>query len=168
MKTTWATAADGVFIAASGVSLGGTASGAGNLISGNGEYGVEIESEYYGVNLSANDNVVEGNLIGTDVTGTLPLGNGFGGVAVFGGEFGAAGNSIGGTATGAGKHHRVQRRQRRDRRRLFRRHLSRRRFDLVELRSTTIAVWASIWVTMVSRPITRGRLVPISFRIIPT
>ena len=94
---------DGVFIEASGVSLGGTASGAGNVISGNGEYGVEIESDdITGLIFTPTTTLVEGNLIGTDVTGTLPLGNGFGGVAVFGGNFGAAGNTIGGTAAGAG------------------------------------------------------------------
>ena len=38
-----------------------------NVISGNADAGVEIDD--------ANDNVVEGNFIGTDVTGTSALGN---------------------------------------------------------------------------------------------
>ena len=106
---------NGVIIEASGVSLGGTVVGAGNVISGNSQYGVLIESaDLYALNIAANDNAVEGNLIGTDATGTLPLGNGLGGVAVFGGEDGAVGNSIGGTARGSGQHHCIQRRQRRD------------------------------------------------------
>jgi hypothetical protein len=45
--------------------IGGTTAGAGNLISGNG-YGLIIHSSF---------NVVQGNFIGTDVTGTAPLGN---------------------------------------------------------------------------------------------
>ena len=44
--------------------VGGPEAGAGNLISGNGGIGVHIIN-----------GVVQGNLIGTDVTGTLPLGN---------------------------------------------------------------------------------------------
>lgn len=49
--------------------IGGTLPGAENLISGN---------RYYGIELGANGerSIVEGNLIGTDVTGQLPLGNG--------------------------------------------------------------------------------------------
>ena len=48
-------------------SVGGTASGAGNLISGNTEYGIYINDS---------GNLVEGNLIGTDPTGTVRSGNG--------------------------------------------------------------------------------------------
>ncbi len=46
--------------------IGGTSAGAGNLISGNHSSGLRI----YGY-----DNTIQGNLIGTDVTGTLGLGN---------------------------------------------------------------------------------------------
>jgi titin len=67
--------------------VGGTASGAGNLISGNRASGVQ---------LSSSGNVVQGNLIGTDAGGTVALGNNFG-VAVQGSD-----NTVGGTAAGAG------------------------------------------------------------------
>jgi hypothetical protein len=75
---------------ASGNTFGGTAPGAGNLLSGNNR-GIDVG---YGTN---NDyNVIQGNRIGTDVTGTLALGNTFG-IAISGNY-----NTIGGTAPGAG------------------------------------------------------------------
>ena len=71
--------------------VGGTAPGAGNLISGNAGNGVAI----FG---SRNpSNLVQGNRIGVDVTGTNPLGNAGDGVSISGGF-----NPIGGTVTGAG------------------------------------------------------------------
>ena len=66
--------------------IGGTASGAGNLISGNAAYGVV---------LSGGGNLLAGNLIGTDITGTVVLPNAIG-VAVSG-----ASNTIGGTVATA-------------------------------------------------------------------
>jgi hypothetical protein len=60
-----------------------------NVISGNGGNGVGV----YGANL----NRIAMNNIGTDVTGTIPLGNAGNGILVTGG---AAGNLIGGQATG--------------------------------------------------------------------
>ncbi|MEW5988651.1 MAG: hypothetical protein AB1791_18645 [Chloroflexota bacterium] len=71
--------------------IGGVAAGAGNLISGNTMDGVFI---YNG----AIDNVVQGNLIGTEISGTAALGNGNRGVAIVE----ADGNTIGGSETGAG------------------------------------------------------------------
>lgn len=63
--------------------------GAENVISGNTQDGVRIEH-------SATDyNRVEGNAIGTDLAGTLDLGNGWNGVRITGG---ARRNSIGGAA----------------------------------------------------------------------
>jgi titin len=50
--------------------IGGTGVGARNIISGNAEYGVEIRGS------SATRNLVQGNFIGTDVTGTARSGNG--------------------------------------------------------------------------------------------
>jgi hypothetical protein len=78
----------GVYVTNNGKNtvIGGTTSGAGNLISGNGT----------GISLSANDNVIQGNYIGTDVTGTLAVKNTGAGVSASGG------NLIGGTAAGAG------------------------------------------------------------------
>ncbi len=97
----------GVFIegSSSGNTIGGTAAGAGNLISGNttpavnssfpSPAGVEIVGD------GTSNNVVEGNLIGTNLAGTGPLPNGSGttgGVVISGG---ATNNTIGGTALGA-------------------------------------------------------------------
>jgi len=62
-----------VILAASGNLIGGTMTGEGNVISGNSSRGVDI----LGVGgLPANDNLVEGNFIGTDVTGGAALPNG--------------------------------------------------------------------------------------------
>ena len=63
---------DGVRIlsGASGNTVGGTASGAGNLISGNNGDGVEISGP------GSTDNVVAGNLIGLNAAGDAPIANG--------------------------------------------------------------------------------------------
>ncbi len=74
-------------IGVSGVTIGGTAAGAGNLISGNGG----------GVSLRGDDAIVQGNRIGTDVTGTLALGN-VAGISVGQGDR----ITIGGVEEGAG------------------------------------------------------------------
>jgi titin len=86
---------DGILIrfGASSNTVGGTSSGARNIISGNGNDGVEI------VNTTTNNNLVEGNYIGTDVTGMKAIGNKFDGVIV---RTGAQSNTIGGTSSGAG------------------------------------------------------------------
>ncbi len=68
--------------------VGGTASGAGNVISGNSGSGLAI----YG-----SDTQVEGNLIGTNAAGTAALGNNYG---VY--MDSNVGTVIGGTASGAG------------------------------------------------------------------
>jgi len=76
--------------------IGGSAPGARNLISGNDGSGVFIESlEPAHITFG---NKIQGNYIGTDITGTLPLPNGFGGVVFYGG----ADNTIGGTGAGEG------------------------------------------------------------------
>ena len=81
---------DGVYInQASGITIGGTSATSANLISGNSN-GVEIND--------ASSNAVEGNLIGTDTTGTLAIGNTGAGVLV---DAGSSGNTIGGPVGGA-------------------------------------------------------------------
>ncbi len=65
--------------------IGGTAQGAGNVLSGNGDDGLQLST-------NATQNVVLGNFIGTDVTGTADLGNAQNGVVIDG-----DGNTIGGT-----------------------------------------------------------------------
>ncbi len=80
---------------ASNNTVGGTTSGARNVISGNSQEGVRIQES----SASTTGNRVEGNYIGTDITGTADVGNVLDGVVVLGG---ATANTIGGTATGAG------------------------------------------------------------------
>jgi hypothetical protein len=84
---------DALFIDSANNTVGGTATGAGNLVSGNARIGI------YLLGTGATGNLVEGNMVGTDVTGTLALGNGLDGVVL---QNGAANNTVGGTAAGAG------------------------------------------------------------------
>src|SRR5690606_25639883 len=60
------------FLNADFVTVGGTAAGEGNLLSGNGDVGLRFESS-----LNA---TVQGNLIGTDATGTGAIGNNSSGI----------------------------------------------------------------------------------------
>jgi CSLREA domain-containing protein len=69
--------------------IGGTAAGAGNQISGNAAQGVML------VGANATGNVVRGNLIGLASNGTSALGNGQFGVAVY-----SSNNTIGGVSSG--------------------------------------------------------------------
>ncbi len=87
----------GVYInCGSGNTIGGLAAtpgtGAGNLISGNTVHGVQVTSGGTG-------NLIAGNLIGLDSTGTTTVPNGSEGVSLF---FAGTGNSIGGAVPGAG------------------------------------------------------------------
>jgi len=70
--------------------IGGATEGERNIISGNGQVGVAIN------NSGTNNNTVSGNYIGTDVTGTLDLGNSADGIVINGG----ASNTIGGAIEG--------------------------------------------------------------------
>jgi hypothetical protein len=77
--------------------IGGMAPGAGNVIGGNATAGVLIRN----ANLqdpTVGGNFVEANFIGTDISGSVPLGNGVGVLL----DQGASSNTIGGSATGAG------------------------------------------------------------------
>ncbi|MDQ3707353.1 MAG: S-layer homology domain-containing protein [Chloroflexota bacterium] len=77
---------------AAGVTVGGTTSGAGNLISGNGQEGVRLASD------GASFNSVQGNFIGTNAAGTAAVPNGKSGVTL---GSGAQINAIGGTTAAA-------------------------------------------------------------------
>ena len=79
----WGVTGDGP----SDVTIGGTTTGAGNVISDNGNFGVWISGA------SVSGAVVEGDFIGTDRTGTVALGNSEEGVEI---DSGAVDNTIGG------------------------------------------------------------------------
>ncbi|HUY31916.1 MAG TPA: hypothetical protein VMV69_03985 [Pirellulales bacterium] len=72
---------------------GGSLTGAGNLISGNRSNGVVAVTS----NGASNGNLIEGNYVGTDVTGAKALGNALSGI-----ELESDGDTVGGTTTGLG------------------------------------------------------------------
>ncbi len=72
--------------------IGGTSSSSGNVVSGNGGLGILIHGA------GTTGNLVQGNLIGTDATGSASLGNVFNGVSI---RSGASGVTIGGIVAGA-------------------------------------------------------------------
>ena len=82
----------GITINQSGNTIGGTAAAARNIISGNIGNGILMANAF------ASGNQILGNFIGTTVSGASPLGNGTDNIAIVN----ASGNTIGGTATGAG------------------------------------------------------------------
>ena len=86
---------DGVFVlqGAAGTRIGGAAPGEGNLVSGNGDAGVEIIGE------GTDDTVVRGNRIGTNAAGDEALGNARHGVILY---RGVQGTRIGGAAAEQG------------------------------------------------------------------
>ncbi len=69
----------GIFGGPQNTIVGGTNAGAGNVISGNSEYGIFIGDP------NTTGTVVQGNFIGTDASGNNALPNGIGGIAVFNG-----------------------------------------------------------------------------------
>jgi hypothetical protein len=86
---------DGIAIIASNNNIiGGSATGAGNTISGNVNPGNSADGIYVD---SGSGNTIQGNLIGTDITGTAAFGNYFAGISNI-----ANGTIIGGTNTGEG------------------------------------------------------------------
>jgi titin len=76
---------------APGNTIGGTANGAGNLLSANGDAGIYLYLS------GSKGNLVQGNKIGTDITGTLALGNTYEGIYIER----APSNTIGGIVAGA-------------------------------------------------------------------
>jgi hypothetical protein len=80
----------GILADANGATIGGSAPGAGNVISANAIDGISISGGVTGV-------VIQGNLIGIDATGTFALGNQNRGISVFGSNA-----TIGGTGPGEG------------------------------------------------------------------
>src|SRR5262249_21395982 len=82
----------GVAVNGSGHRIGGTAAGEGNLISGNRVHGIRL------TNFST-ANQVQGNRIGTDLTGSVALPNASAGVEI---DDGASNNLIGGVTPGTG------------------------------------------------------------------
>lgn len=88
--------ADGLYIGGSRFNvIGGTTAADRNVISGNSADGIDINSGGYTSQLNAG-NLVEGNVIGADVTGTNDLGNGGDGVAIVN----SGNNVVGGYAPG--------------------------------------------------------------------
>ena len=82
----------GVWIENAGNLIGGSNASGRNVISGNDQSGIYI------LGSSASSNLVQGNFIGTDISGTVALGNTIAGVAITNGSF----NLIGGPAPGFG------------------------------------------------------------------
>lgn len=76
---------------AAGNRIGGTATGAGNVIAGNGQAGIFLNGA------NCRGNVVEGNWIGTDSTGTAARANSYAGITLSG----AISNVIGGAVSAA-------------------------------------------------------------------
>ena len=81
--------AAGIRVGGDNVVIGGTTAGARNVVSSNGNAGIMLDS--------ATSAVLQGNYIGTDITGLLDRGNSSNGVYVSG-----TGNQIGGSVAGAG------------------------------------------------------------------
>ncbi|HWB10980.1 MAG TPA: Calx-beta domain-containing protein [Pirellulales bacterium] len=96
---------DGIYVNATpNMVIGGTLPGEGNLISGNGGDGVEIVdaiTDLDGGNQSSGA-VIQGNKIGTDVTGTARLGNAADGVSIVTSYAIASNETVGGPDPGDG------------------------------------------------------------------
>ena len=92
-----ANGSDGIVVSVGGNTIGGTLAGAGNLISGNSGAGLLINDS----GPSAPGNVVEGNLIGTDKTGSFAIANLGQGINIGNDGGGGYNNLIGGTTAAA-------------------------------------------------------------------
>ncbi len=80
----------GILVSGTNTTVGGTVDGAGNLLSGNLNFGLHV--------ISVSGTVVQGNTIGAQADGASPLGNGFRGAQV---NQGASDVLIGGVVEGA-------------------------------------------------------------------
>jgi large repetitive protein len=95
--------ASGVDVSGSGNKIGGTEPGAGNIISGHGFISSQLNGRPAGIRISSGtDAIIQGNLIGTDATGTQPLPNQIGIHVVTHHETTPSNATIGGAETGAG------------------------------------------------------------------
>ncbi len=83
----WGNAGHGIYLQSDSNMIGGSTGGERNLISGNGGSGISLSSGSY--------NVIKGNYIGTDFSGTVALGNTVDGITL-GGSY----NDIGGIGSG--------------------------------------------------------------------
>ncbi len=84
---------NGIVIAgAIGNVIGGTNSASRNLVSGNSQSGI------YLLGVGTSNNIVQGNYVGTDVSGKTALGNGRDGIVMSAAAF----NTVGGSVSGAG------------------------------------------------------------------
>jgi len=87
-----ANAGPGIYLAsATGTVIGGASAGEGNVISGNSWHGIQLD-------FGSSSNTIQGNLIGTNASGTADLGNARYGILT---AFSADNNVIGGTVVGA-------------------------------------------------------------------
>lgn len=88
----------GGFDLASDNLIGGAAPGEGNVVSGNNQAGIELHnSGPPSFTIQSSGTTIQGNLIGTDTSGSTAFGNGFAGIAVEGGP----NTLIGGSESGA-------------------------------------------------------------------
>ena len=79
-----------IYGGASSNSIGGANAGEGNVVSGNGNYGIAFSAT------GVNGNLILGNYIGLNAAGTAALPNTYAGVAIYGG---AEANTVGGFST---------------------------------------------------------------------
>jgi parallel beta-helix repeat protein len=91
---------DGVLVSGTANIIGGPASGAGNVVIQNTGNGIKIAGGNEPSLLPADANVVQGNFIGTDASGTNSLGNNESGVLIDGTLAEASTNLIGGESSG--------------------------------------------------------------------
>ncbi len=80
---------------ASDVTVGGTTAAVRNIVSGNLGHGIDVDGDGH---TPTTGNLIEGNWIGTDTSGTHALGNAGDAIAIDE----ASGNTVGGTASGTG------------------------------------------------------------------